>query len=338
VALLFLDSFDHYTTAQLTDKWTSGSGTITAGRHGNGINSPDCNVSTFTPASGRVLLGVAFNPNNTFEQLFRIGALNGPELFTLRTRNDGGLEFGAASGSAFSPGAGLIFLTQWHYIELDVTFVVTFSTPYYTVTASAVKAYVDGALSLDDASGLHTGVLEAIPTYGWNSVGLGSNFTSSTFDDFYLCDGSGPAPWNAPLGDVRISVIRPNGVGAATAWTPIGAATNYGACADLTPDDDTTKVTAATAGLSDLYQMEDLNTDNTIIGAQLLVASRRTEEGFANLAPLLRHAGVTTALPARAISPTYFYRNRDCFVTMPNGDPLTDANVNALQAGVRRTS
>jgi len=37
--------------------------------------------------------------------------------------------------------------------------------------------------------------------------------------------------------------------------------------------------------------------------------------------------------PGGAVDVKRFYD----FVTMPNGDPLTDANMNALQAGVRRT-
>src|SRR4051812_28556717 len=35
--LFFIDSFDHYSTAQLLRKWTTGTGNIVAGRTGNGL-------------------------------------------------------------------------------------------------------------------------------------------------------------------------------------------------------------------------------------------------------------------------------------------------------------
>jgi hypothetical protein len=198
--------------------------------------------------------------------------------------------------------------------------------------------YLDGALVLTAAS-LGPGNVTDPPLvtqYNWRYLDICPN-AAGTIDDLYLCDGSGPAPHNGPLGDVQIDVLRPNGPGAVTEWTPEGAPAGWSATDDLTPDDDTTRVVATTAGLSDLYALEDVNTGNSILGAQLLVSACRTQAGPAALAPLLRHAGVTTPLPAQALASSYFYRNRECFVTMPNGDPLTDANINALQAGIRRT-
>jgi hypothetical protein len=331
VALLFLDSFDHYSTP--ADKYTQGSGTPVAGRHGKGLVSSGC-IQHLTPAHGRCVLGAAWRIEDQHEDLYRI-LDHDMELAFVGTGNDGSLrvQVGAATVSS---AVDVLKLHQWYFIEVDLTWTVTL--PEKTYMASVCTVYVDGLPVIDVTNlGPTTANPDAVSAFGWTGARHGGlATTASIIDDFYVLDGSGPAPWNAPLGDVQIDVIRPNGVGASTEWTPTGATANWEATNDLTPDDAATTVSATSAGLADLYAMEDVNTDDGIIGAQILVSASRTEEGFATLTPLLRHAGVTTPLVTRAVSPSYFYRNRDVFVTMPNGDPLTDVNVNALQAGIRR--
>jgi hypothetical protein len=341
MALLFLDSFDHYTAAfaeeGLTDKYTAGSGTIgnLYGRHGNGfVGSAVMGLSGIASSKAIVGLAVRFGSFGGASGL-SLGDIHGT-YYDVDAIGAGCLRITGPDGVAHLSAIDTLHTGTWFYLEVE-TVVAPASPDPDDITVLSARAWIDGQLVLDIPTGLGTyGSPYGVSAYGWTQVVLGGSTNAVSIDDVYVLDGAGPAPWNAPLGDVQIDVIRPNGAGASTQWTVVGAPTNFGAVDDPTPDDDATKVIAATAGLADLYQLEDINTNNGIIGAQLLISARRTEEGFATLTPLLRHAGVTTALVPRAISPTYFYRNRDCFVVMPNGDPLTDANVNALQAGMRR--
>jgi len=334
MALLFLDSFDHYATADLSDKYFSGGGSIvTAGRHGSGRGlTGGCRLA-LTPGSARLILGAAYKFTITFNTVYTVYDYTNT-VCSVWTTNNGGWSVQTNGGPTITSASDVWRTNQWHYIEVDLTITAT-GTPTYSLTSARVL--VDGTVVLNSAVGASIAGTGPASTFFWSHVDITPN-AAGTMDDFYVLDGSGAAPHNAPLGDIQIDVIRPNGVGASTQWTPTGAATNWGAVKDLVPDDETTKVIAATAGLSDLYAMEDVNTNNGIIGAQLLINARRTEEGFATLTPLLRHAGVTTELVSQLISPTYFYRNRDCFVKMPNGDPLTDVNLNALQAGIKRSA
>lgn len=336
MALLFLDSFDHYASAQ--DKYLVGGTGVVAGRHGKGYQGSL--RLALTPGSARVIVGYAIKPQTTYGVILGLSDLNAT-IGSVHTMHDGSIDITMFGGPSARSASDLFRVGQWHYVEFDFTVSTTTrisgSDTLARHTLAVAQVWIDGALVLD--------VIDLGPTleqlgppsvYGWSYLDLTAN-AFVVIDDLYVCDGSGPAPHNAPLGDVEIGVIRPNGAGATTQWALTGAPTNWDAVNDLVPDGDATLVQAVGPGLSDLYQMEDVATNNGILGAQILIHARRTEEGFANLAPLLRHAGVTTELTPRPQSPSSWYRCRQPFVTMPNGDPLTDAHMSALQAGMRRT-
>jgi hypothetical protein len=349
MALLFLESFDHDGTStsssqDLADKWTAGTGGTRPGRHGNGCYGISATIAFDTVASSRVIVGGAWTTPVLNVGMYSLRDLSN-DFATLSVQHDGRLEInmlgadGIGTSDVVARTAGDVIKTnQWFYIEWDVTVRVVLSSGNPTYYLDNVTVYVDGEAVLTGTN-LGPTVAFIVPpsTYGWTRVSFSGNGVALC-DDIYISDGSGGAPWNAPLGDVQIDVIRPNGNGSATDWTVSGPANNWDAVNDMTPDDNTSLVTAAVAGLSDLYALEDVATGNGIIGAQLLISARRNEEGFATLTPLLRHGGVTYELRTRTLSPSYFYRNRDVFVVMPNGDPLTDGNINALQAGMKRNS
>lgn len=337
MSLLFMDSFDHYDKASAKDKYVSVNAVsdIIPGRHLNGFQGiARCALN---PTSNRIIVGGAYKFTSSPVSFFTIVDTNNT-VGNLELNGTGGLEVHMYGPSA--PFAAtindVIRFNQWHYIEFDFTITTSGAIPNVRYAMSSVKIIVDGFQVLNTVLGNSTTQSNTPSATNWNGVDLG--WVNLIIDDFYICDGSG-ANFNAPLGDVRIDVIRPNGVGFVTEWTPVpGITPNWDLVNDIVPDDETGYVLATVAPKSDLYTMEDVNTGNTIIGAQILADARRTDEGFANASNLLRHAGVTTELPVRPLGSTYFYRNRDIFTTMPNGDPLSDANMNALQAGIKRTT
>src|SRR6188474_3135351 len=59
----FVDSFDHYGTSLMSEKWTASGGTIVVGgRHGYGLSNPGIAALTLTPQSKRII-GIAINTN-----------------------------------------------------------------------------------------------------------------------------------------------------------------------------------------------------------------------------------------------------------------------------------
>src|SRR5262245_8182580 len=90
MALLFLDSFDHYTTGQVDRKYLVGSGTIVAGRHGNGRTLTGCRLAP-NPGSTRCVIGGAYKFTDTFNVLYYISDVDN-HTTTVQTTNDGGIE------------------------------------------------------------------------------------------------------------------------------------------------------------------------------------------------------------------------------------------------------
>jgi hypothetical protein len=346
MALLFMDSFDHYASSfggdgpQIAQKWTGGFTQISPGygRHGNGCLG-NAYVGLPNVTHPTVIVGAAVRHTYLISgNIFAIGDASGT-YFNISGLQDGSIRTNIGRASA----PDTLRLNTWHFIELAVNISINplgYMGQLDSRTINTCRIWVDGALVLDETTLGDTGGTDPLTTteFGWNLVYIGNSPWANHFDDLYICDGSGPPPWNTALGDVEIRVLRPNGP-VLSEWTPAGAGvTNWDAVNDQVPDGDVTRVVATAAGPSDLYQFEDINTGNNIIGAQLLIDSSRTDQGFAGVAGLVRHAGVTTQLPERNITSTdYIYRNRDVLVKMPNGDPLTDAAINALQAGFTRT-
>src|SRR4029079_19356311 len=102
---------------------------------------------------------------------------------------------------------------------------------------------------------------QATASATWNELGInrpGSTTAGIQWDcdDLYVGDGSGAAPWNDFLGECRVDARVPTGPGATTTWTPsVGA--NWQCVDEIPPNDDTDFTTAAAAGLTDTFVVED---------------------------------------------------------------------------------
>src|SRR5262245_51137517 len=138
MALRFLDSFDHFSTA--ADKYTSGGGTPIAGRHGNGLDSQGCWMQIPDVAHSRLIIGGAWKVHLT-DEFYRVS--DGPwDIAFIGSGSDGkvGLQFG--SGTVAS-AVGVLHEGSWHYIEVDLT-IVNDGAGHHL--ASVAKILVDGAL------------------------------------------------------------------------------------------------------------------------------------------------------------------------------------------------
>jgi hypothetical protein len=333
MALKFIDSFDHYDEAD--DKYTQGGGTIIdAGRHGKGIQGPDSEIAFPIIESNKVIMGAAIKfLGFGGSAVFTIGNGNSTNNIELDALGDGTLRAAVfGEDDEWLTPADTIKINQWYFIEWVVEIVDGLT--------GTIKVYVDDELVINKTN------VRTFPnfvvyqagfgTYGWNNVSIGGNGTALAADDFYVCDGSGSAPFNDRLGDIEIVVLRPNAVTVQADWTPSPTVDNYLNVDDTEPDDDTTYNYTDTPGDIDLFEMDDLPDGYQVLGAQLLINARRTEEGFASLTPQLKQDGVIYDGATRPLASTYYYRNRDVYEKAPDGTDWTLEKINAIQAGYKR--
>ncbi len=339
MALLFIDSFDHYD--DVDDKYTSGFSGFDTGRHGQAITFMDSIIAMDNITGNTIILGFAVYDTDFNMQVVDY---NGSNMGNFSVHTDGSIEWQYFNSCRFGfrSAPNVIVTSQWNYIEIKYVYdqhgsvnVVVNGTDvpldeltYDASTFGFTQSDFDSRGS-NDGSG--NSAADYFPLRGIRIIGR-------KLDDLYILDGSGSAPFNDYLGDVEIGVIRPNGVGDSATFTAVGALNNWDNVNDTTPDDDSTYNAAATSGVKDLHEMEDVDPAIPIIGAQLLVSSRRTDNGFASVRAIMKHSGVEYPGVTWPIGNTYYFRNREVYENAPDGSAWTAAKLNAIQAGYERTA
>jgi len=365
MALLFMDSFDHYVTADLLEKWTtetttggfSTSGIVAAiGRRGSAAYRLSHNAGS--GARTQSLQRFLTAGNNTLIVGFALAPMTAYSLLDPGTDPD--------SGACLLVARAATIAQSWIKINTDGTLsamragtstvIGTTSAPLasggYTYlevlltihdTAGAVVIRFNGAEVLNLSSVNTRGSASAVN--GWDAIRLGpirnvgasGNAQEFRIDDLYVLDGTGAAPTNAFLGDVRVDARYPTAPGATTGWTP-SAGANWQCLDETAPNDDTDYTSAPAAGLTDTFVVEDAPVAGAqLFGVQHCLSARKTDAGAATIAPVIRHSGVD--YPGAGINPgtAYAYALQIAALNPGTGVPWTEAGFNAAEFGYTRT-
>ena len=326
--LPFLDSFDHYLTADGSQKWTSGVGILAGGgrRGTNGAIIEDSGISkTFNNEYGTLYVGGAFkNPGNSLIKLSN--TLSGIQV-ALNTVGDGRLKMTGGSthgdptnGSWFPPDMwnGVtppILNDRWYYIEMK---------------AESTGSGINVIVRINEEVVITESIVFIGTLYshsGWATLsiqGQGGGLTTNVDDVYVDADGF--------YGDVNIDVIHPDGP-SSSMWIPSPAVANWLNVKDIITDGDATVVSSATANDLDLYTMEDIPS-NAIVKAIQGIAS--VKKDTAGLAALKLQYGATGGSP---LFSNEFYPSELSYIMLRDGrkDILTAAAINALIFGPLRT-
>lgn len=359
MALLFMDSFDHYATADIGEKWTEiqflfasfASVTINAGtgRHssasyrlstGNSTQQQIALRKNCTAADATSILGFAF----TFQASDIIGTSGwqiasirdgSTSQVSLRLNSDLRLSVvrGTVAGTVLGTTSGSISAGSYTYIEWKVKVDASVGTVDLRVNGASV-------LSLTSQNTRNTA------NTSWNSFALGNydsvgsssttvNGRSIDYDDVYILDGSGAAPWNTFLGDVRVDARKPTGAGTTTGWTPLSS-TNWSNVDDAAPDDDTTYNSTSTLNAIDTFVVEDAPVAGaTIYGIQHCLSMKKSDAGTCTVAPVIRHSGTNNSGTSISPGTSYAYGLQIATEIAP-GVAITESNFNAAEFGYVR--
>lgn len=330
MALRFVDSFDHYVTADLGEKWTSASSiTINSGSGRRGTASAQGGVNALLTktldAQATWIVGLAFKisnlPGTTNEliELLDVGSLQ----CELQLLPDGTLRItrnGTTLGtSTFALSAGV-----YYYIEFKV---------FINNTTGTAEVKVDGSskLALTSQDTQNTANATA------NQVRLRVPDSNSNFDDLYICDGAGSTNNNF-LGDCRVDYYAPNGAGNTTQLTRGGtdSGANWSQTDEAAPNDDTDYNEHATVGNKDTYAFGNMShTPSSIFGVQILASAKKDDAGAKSIATVTRSGTTDFDGATQALSTSYLYYSDIREVDPNTSAAWTKTNFDASEHGVK---
>ncbi len=341
MALIFMDGFDHYATADLTGKWTSlnNAPTIAAGVGRRGTQALSFGASSTLgcaktmPTSGATwTMGFAiFLRTGTVGQ----GALcqftdAGADQIGLYLNTDLTVQMRKNTTTLDSSSVATLTAGVWQYLELKV--VINNTTGTYEVRLNGVNILSGTGKNTrstanNSANGIKLGCLTnglsgMIVTTGWY------------VDDLYVCDGSGGSNTTF-LGDSRIDTLLPSGAGNTTQFTA-SAGSNYDCVNEALENGDTDYVQSSTATNKDTYAYSDLShTPTSVFGVQINLWAKKDDSGARTVCAVTRSGGSDTDGATQAPNTSY-----SDLLEMLNQDPngpaaWTKTSVNAAEFGIK---
>lgn len=334
--LLFMDGFDHYTSQadMLLKGWVlpdgRGVGTGPSGRFGRcmlfagggGGYAPYAEL--LVPNSSRLLNGFAYMAPQGGVPFVRFYDGATAQVYLAF---DGSWKLTAYSGASSWATTFTYAPSTWIYAELRVDF--------GTGTSGRIVVKVNGQTVLDQAS-INTapsGVARGNMVQYYQN---GGNNQSASYDDLYLCDGTGTAN-NDFLGDCRVETLLPSGAGAETQWTP-SAGANYTNVDEVPADGDTTYNKSNTVGQVDTYALPDLaSVTGLIYGVQYLQSVRKDNAGTRLVAPVARIGGADYPGSDTGLGNSYVYTREIKEKSPATAAAWTISEINAMEYGVKVT-
>lgn len=331
MALLFCDSFDHYTS--LTQKWIAATMAVSAGTGRNGTASVRANTLNlycrkFLGVQRQTLIaGLAFKTNSVITAtLLPIAFMDGTSWQCEARISTSGLLRITRNGTVLATSVNSLAPDTWYYIEFKA---------YIHDTLGTAEIRVNGVtwVSVSNADTKNT-ANAYVDTIQIGGEGTSSQYVMKDHDDLYVCDTTGSYNINF-LGDVRVQAILPNGVGAQAEWDP-SAGANWQCVDEAAPNADTDYVSTAVAGERDSHVFADLAPATGSIKAVVVYPmARKDDAGARSIAPVVRVGGVNYDGVEQPIGDTYAYY-RQIYEENPGTTvPWTIADVNAAEFGVK---
>jgi len=159
----------------------------------------------------------------------------------------------------------------------------------------------------------------------------------ASFDDVYICDLTGSAPYNDFLGDVRVLEMLPDAAGDSAQFTPDSG--NNWARVNETPghNSDTSYVESDTGGHEDLYSTANPSSSaTTVYAAKVVTVARKTAAGDRALELSLKSGSTTDRVSIGNLTDSYA-EYTSTYLLNPDGTPgaWTIAALNGVQIGQR---
>jgi len=220
--------------------------------------------------------------------------------------------------------AVVITVDNWHYIEVEA---------YLHDTNGTVEVWVDGVSAVsfgpgDTKPGSETTITHVCHNFGYSTG-------TKVLDDIYILDPAGEsAPYNAPLGPVRVDMLVPDGDGATSNLTGSdGNQVNNFQQIDEIAYSGTDYNGSATEGDLDTYALPAMATPDTVFGVQANTFRAKSDAGAKFMRTVMRSNSVNYVGSSSALTGTYT-TYRDIWKLNPNTSTAwTKTTVDAAEVG-----
>lgn len=241
-------------------------------------------------------------------------------------------------------GAGTLLGTSASPVVSAETYQHIEAVVFFSQTVGTIEVRVNGVtvLSLSGIDTVFTSLVECsqVSIGGVTDISPSTSGTPQTdIDDIFCYDDTGSFN-NSFIGDRRVITLYPNANTIQADWTPVGAASGYECIDEVSPDGDTTYITASTPGspgpISE-FGITNLPAGiSAISGVVVIGMARKTEAGIADTQWSVISGASETAGTVRQMTEIYTYR-QDVFETDPaSAAPFTPSEVDALLIKVER--
>lgn len=340
MALVFCDSFDHYATADLIDKYTTQIATAStisgSGRNGSGFSS---GASGTTYHGWRKSFGVSWQ-TWIVGCAFLVPSTPGTQVNCLRIEDGTSAQIEVRvntdltvsvtrNGTTLGTTATTLTTGTWAYIELKVKI---------DNTTGTVELKINGVTRVGPLSSQDT---QNTANATANALVVGSDRLAMRFDDLYVLNstdsGVAGAPNNDFLGDVRVEALFPNGNGNSSQFTGSdgNSTDNYLLVDETTPNDDTDYVESSAIGQKDTYAMTNLATAvGTVYGLQAVPNAKKDDAGTRTFKTQIRSGGTDAEGAEQSLGTTYAFFP-EVFQADSSGNQWTISSINSLEAGIK---
>lgn len=332
MAVLLVDSFDHYTTAQITRKHSAAIGAVIdtavkrTGRASMDINLFDVLVPSH-PAT--CICGFAFRAdveasNEGTILNFMGGGFN---HFLLKHMIVGGVavfQLVKHEGTIIATSTSHhVLLGDWHYIEVKALIHSTDGT--FSMRVDGVAVTWDATMTSLVTRGLGPAYVDQVRIRK-------AEFAQAWIDDLYIADTSGGVNDNF-LGAVTVQCLLPDTDGTLVDWASSGVG-QAAMVDDETPDDDTTYLESSTSGEKFSNRVPLLGTTGTVKAVQVVSCAKRTGGAGPDIKNIVRNSGGTLSEGSSITPETSGYNfHPSVFNTAPGSVAWTPALVNTSQYG-----
>lgn len=348
MSLRFMDSFDHYATADILKKWTStaNSPTIQSGGYHGSTGCLKMTSSTVSVSKkldnqqswtvGFALKTFGYTSNNVILSL--VDSASSTTQCSLLLLRNGVLQICRGTGTAVTGGKSTLALKacNWYWIEFHVTIADS-------ITANSCAVWVNDypwatvATGQDLKAHATTTTADTINLFGVPGTVGGQNI--AYFDDVIICDGQ--AGLYFPIGHSYVDILYPTADGTINDWT--ASTGGRSSCVDeASQNGDTDYISASTAGNVQLFNVSDVGHSlSWCDGIQVNSYARSDSANTYIHYPLIRSNATTYAMTTQAFTASTTYVDyRGILETDPTNSNAswTGSVLDALEAGVKLQS